>query len=139
VLVNPAHHRGIDIRHVRPEVLVAADRPAVHRLDVGRIGDRVGDQVPLPGDDARVLLRELHPRLVLHDLGGIAAAYIGHRQLDRRGGGKIALRLLAVAQPDPVDSQEGRQPAQIVVIDLAAARPLVHGRPRHAQHGRHCL
>ncbi|MCY1183907.1 hypothetical protein D9M73_245620 [compost metagenome] len=47
----------------------------------------------------------------------------------------VAQGFLAIAQPDPVDLEEVGQLAQVVVVDLAAAGPLVHRGTRNAQRG----
>ncbi|MNH22590.1 hypothetical protein D3C79_824540 [compost metagenome] len=114
-------------------------RPAIYLLDIGRVGDFVADQVPFPGDDARAFLGQLHACFAFHDLGGVAAAQVGHRQLDHLMLLDVLQGLFAIAQPDPVDLEKVGQLAQVVVVDLAATGPLVHRGARNAQGRAHGL
>ncbi|MCY1430017.1 hypothetical protein D9M71_459530 [compost metagenome] len=137
--VHGLHVLDVFRRQVGPEVFVAVDRPAVDLLDVGRVGDFVADQVPLPGDDARAFLGQLHACFAFHDLGGVAPAQVGHRQLDHLWLLDVLQGFFAVAQPDPVDLEKVCQLAQVVVVDFAAAGPFVHRGARDPQGRAHGL
>ncbi len=117
-----------------PEFFVVAQLAPVQFLAVAGIIDLIGDEIPFPGDDARCLLCLLHARFVRHDLGGIAPAQVGHGQLGMAAQAEVLDGLVAIAQPHPVHVEEGGQLAQVRVINLAATRPLVHGRTRDADH-----